>query len=55
MAKSTAKRAREVKYCGECKKFKNEDINGWGVCSTLRRYSHCTDECHMTETKHIKS
>ena len=55
MAQSTAKRALEVKYCGECKKFKYEDIDGWGVCSSLQRYSHCSDKCRVTETKHKKS
>lgn len=55
MAQSTAKRAREVKHCGECRKFKFEDIDGWGVCSKLQRYSHCSDQCRVTETKHKKS
>lgn len=55
MAQSTAKRALEVKYCGECKKFKYEDIDGWGVCSSLQRYSHCSSKCLINETKQLKS
>lgn len=55
MAQSKAKRVREAKHCGECKKFKFEDIDGWGVCSKFQRYSHCSSKCLMTETKHKKS
>lgn len=55
MAQSTTIRAREVKHCGECKKFKFEDIDGWGVCSSLQRYSHCSSKCLMIETKQLKS
>ena len=29
------------KYCGNCKHFKNEDVEGWGWCSLNKTKTHC--------------
>ena len=36
------------KYCGNCKHFKNEDIEGWGWCSFNKTKTHCAQswDCH---------
>ena len=31
----------ENKYCGNCKHFKNEDVEGWGWCSFNKTKTHC--------------
>lgn len=39
---------RENKYCGNCKHFKNEDVEGWGWCSFNKTKTHCAQswDCH---------
>ena len=32
----------ENKCCGNCKHFKNEDVEGWGWCSFNKTKTHCT-------------
>ena len=36
------------KYCGNCKNFKNEDVEGWGWCSLNKTKTHCDQswDCH---------
>ena len=36
------------KYCGNCKHFKNEDVEGWGWCSFNKTKTHCDQswDCH---------
>ena len=36
------------KYCGNCKHFKNEDVEGWGWCSFNKTKTHCAQswDCH---------
>ena len=36
------------KYCGNCKHFKNEDVEGWGWCSLNKTKTHCDQswDCH---------
>ena len=36
------------KYCGNCKHFKNEDVEGWGWCSLNKTKTHCAQswDCH---------
>ena len=38
----------ENKYCGNCKHFKNEDVEGWGWCSFNKTKTHCAQSwvCH---------
>lgn len=38
----------ENKYCGNCKHFKNEDVEGWGWCSFNKTKTHCAQswDCH---------
>ena len=38
----------ENKYCGNCKHFKNEDVEGWGWCSLNKTKTHCAQswDCH---------
>ena len=38
----------ENKYCGKCKHFKNEDVDGWGWCSFNKTKTHCAQswDCH---------
>ena len=31
----------ENKYCGNCKHFNNEDVEGWGWCSLNKTETHC--------------
>ena len=31
----------ENKCCGNCKHFKNEDVEGWGWCSFNKTKTHC--------------
>lgn len=39
---------RENKCCGNCKHFKNEDVEGWGWCSLNKTKTHCAQswDCH---------
>jgi len=37
----------KTKKCGGCKKFKNEDINGFGMCEIKGLGKHCGDECNV--------
>lgn len=34
--------------CGNCKHFKNEDVEGWGWCSFNKTKTHCAQswDCH---------
>ena len=34
--------------CGNCKHFKNEDVEGWGWCSLNKTKTHCDQswDCH---------
>ena len=32
------------KCCGNCKHFKNEDVEGWGTCK-FSRLTKCDDKC----------
>ena len=36
------------KCCGNCKHFKNEDVEGWGWCSFNKTKTHCAQswDCH---------
>ena len=36
------------KYCGNCKHFNNEDVEGWGWCSLNKTKRHCAQswDCH---------
>lgn len=36
------------KYCGNCKHFKDEDVEGWGWCSFNDTKTHCAQswDCH---------
>ena len=34
----------ENKCCGNCKHFKNEDVQGWGACK-FSRLTKCDDKC----------
>lgn len=34
----------ENKYCGDCKHFTNEDVNGYGWCSSLLARTTCYSE-----------
>lgn len=36
------------KYCGNCKHFNNEDVEGWGWCSLDKTKTHCAQywDCH---------
>lgn len=36
------------KYCGNCKHFNNEDVEGWGWCSLNKTKTHCAQswDCH---------
>ena len=36
------------KCCGNCKHFKNEDVEGWGWCSLNKTKTHCAQSwnCH---------
>ena len=36
------------KCCGNCKHFKNEDVEGWGWCSLNKTKTHCDQswDCH---------
>ena len=36
------------KYCGNCKHFQNEDVEGWGWCSLNKTKTHCDQswDCH---------
>lgn len=38
----------ENKCCGNCKHFKNEDVEGWGWCSLNKTKTHCAQswDCH---------
>ena len=38
----------ENKYCGNCKHFKDEDVEGWGWCSLNKTKTHCAQswDCH---------
>lgn len=38
----------ENKCCGNCKHFKNEDVEGWGWCSFNKTKTHCAQswDCH---------
>lgn len=38
----------ETKYCGNCKHFKDEDVEGWGWCSFNKTKTHCAQSwgCH---------
>ena len=38
----------ENKCCGNCKHFKNEDVEGWGWCSFNKTKTHCAHswDCH---------
>ena len=35
-------------YCGNCKHFKDEDVEGWGWCSLNKTKTHCAQswDCH---------
>lgn len=39
---------KENKCCGNCKHFKNEDVEGWGWCSFNKTKTHCAQswDCH---------
>ena len=41
----------KVIYCGECKVFLYEDINGYGVCGKTNEECCCCDKCHLTHGK----
>ena len=32
------------KYCGNCKHFNNEDVEGWGTCE-FHQVTKCYDKC----------
>ena len=36
------------KYCGNCKHFKDEEVEGWGWCSLNKTKTHCAQswDCH---------
>ena len=34
----------ETKCCGNCKHFKDEDVEGWGTCK-FSRLTKCDDKC----------
>lgn len=36
------------KCCGNCKHFKDEDVEGWGWCSLKKTKTHCAQswDCH---------
>ena len=38
----------ENKCCGNCKHFKDEDVEGWGWCSFNKTKTHCAQswDCH---------
>ena len=36
----------KYKYCGNCKRFANENADGWGTCS-LRDMTRCDDVCNF--------
>ena len=38
----------ENKCCGNCKHFKDEDVEGWGWCSLNKTKTHCAQswDCH---------
>ena len=38
----------ENKCCGDCKHFKDEDVEGWGWCSLNKTKTHCAQswDCH---------
>lgn len=35
----------KARHCGECRLFKNEDINGDGWCKKYEKPTHCGKEC----------
>ena len=35
----------KAKHCGECRHFKNEDINGDGWCEKYAMPTHCATGC----------
>ena len=35
----------KAKHCGECRHFKNEDINGDGWCEEYEMPTHCASGC----------
>ena len=39
---------RTNRCCGNCKHFKNEDVEGWGWCSLNKTKTHCDQswDCH---------
>lgn len=39
------------KCCGNCKHFKNEDVEGWGWCSFNKTKTHCAQawDCHNSK------
>lgn len=41
----------KVIYCGECKVFLYEDINGYGLCGKTNEECRCSDKCHITHGK----
>ena len=36
----------KYKYCGNCKHFKNEDVEGWGTCE-FSQITRCDDICNF--------
>jgi hypothetical protein len=39
---------KKDKCCGNCKYFKDEDVEGWGYCSFNKTKTHCAQcwDCH---------
>ena len=35
----------EDKCCGNCKYFKDEDLDGWGLCNVVDSTTKCDDMC----------
>ena len=42
-------------YCGECEKFLYEDIDGYGICGKNNDECRCSDKCHLTNGKPLRT
>ena len=38
-------------HCGECKKFADEDTDGYGLYMKNNNDCYCSDKCHITQDK----
>ena len=40
-------------YCGQCKNFLYEDINGYGICGKTNMTRRCSDKCRLIPKKNF--